>query len=120
MSFVRSVVTVPARSLSSIRLSVLSFVPSSSSVLGPSVQSCPSRRRRHHPLSVHSSRRPSRRRRPTLSARPVVRPVVVVRFLSVRPPHPSVVVRPPSSVRPSRRRRSSSVSVPSSVLQDVA
>ena len=51
--------------------------------------SCPSRRRRQHPLSVRLPRRPFRRRRPSsvraLSVRPIVHPVVVIRPLSVRP-----------------------------------
>ena len=59
--------------------SVRPSVPSSSSVLSVRpVVSRRRRRRRPRHLSV-------RRRRRTLSVRPVVRPVVVVRPLSVRP-----------------------------------
>ena len=69
------------------------------SILSPSVPSCPvvSRRRRRPPPPLSDV---------VLcpSVRPVIRPVVVVRPLSVRPlsvrPRPSVVVVRPLSVRP--------------------
>ena len=69
-------------------------------VYRPTVPSCPSRCVRRHPPSVRRV------------VRPVVRPVVAVRPLSVRPIVSCRRRRRPLSVRPSRRRPRSSVRPP--------